>query len=114
MSVSTTEILEKVRALIDKPEKWTKDTLARNIEGTPTFTSSGDAVSFCIIGAICKAKNLEPDFFYVQSLLDEFVPPEYTGFAKLIKFNNDEKTTHQDLMELFDKAIAAEKEKGTL
>ena len=84
--------LRAAKALIDTPEKWCKGAIKR-----------GD--SYCALGAILygvKHKNRERAETALRGALDR-----KWGWL-VAPFNNDPETTHTDVLDLFDRAIAAE------
>jgi len=105
MSNETVEALKAARALIDTPEKWTKEACVRDAAGYSVHNKDDDAVCFCIVGALHRGSAPA----YVDNLLRHELPPEHVG--SLYVFNDDPATTHADVMALFDRAIArAERE----
>ena len=44
----------KVKELFSSEEKWCKKAYARDDQGKAVFSKSQSAVSWCLIGAICK------------------------------------------------------------
>lgn len=101
------EILRKAKALIDAPEKWTKGAFARDRSGGSVPIAGDEACAFCAAGAI-------------YSVIDKFNAAEFDledraasaiGQAvggSIAGFNDDEDTTHADVMAAFDRAIATE------
>jgi hypothetical protein len=45
----------KAYELIEKPESWTKNYLARDKDGNPVSDYSPVAASYCVVGAICRS-----------------------------------------------------------
>ena len=97
---SVKENLIAAKALISTPDKWLQGDLRDE-----------DFTCFCAIGAIETAGG------YVGRAGTLFGSPEVaaltnaSGFqhwSGLAGFNDDEATTHADIMDLFDRAIAAE------
>lgn len=86
---------------------WNRFFLATDKTGNPVVLQSKNAISYCIIGAISKA---EPDqtlrHAAIQHLL-KFVPPQYHGINE---FNDAKETSKPDVLDLFDRAIASEKQ----
>ena len=52
--MTTVEILEKTRALIDNPNKWTQMASAKDAKQLDVSYSSPSAVCWCLTGAIYK------------------------------------------------------------
>lgn len=90
------------RALIDTPEKWTKNAKARNAAGRSVSPAGGSAVCWCGFGALVKvcgpreAENVAYAAFH--------------GPGNIAGLNDRPETTHSDIMALFDRAIAAQDE----
>lgn len=90
---STKEILIKAKGLIDAPEKWHKG-------GAHKFN---DALCMCAWAAVVNANNsaLSRAMDVVHAQAKEL------GFSCVQRFNGHKNTTHEDIMALFDRAIAA-------
>lgn len=108
MSKETTDILRRARALIDTPEKWTKDVLARDADGNQCDARSTDAKCYCIEGALLAA-------CHELGMVFSTVMPFYrairlaTPISRSVPdFNDREETTHADVLAIFDRAIATE------
>ena len=50
--MKTLETLENMRSLLSEEQNWTQRAFARNIEGETTGTTSSDACSWCLLGAM--------------------------------------------------------------
>lgn len=92
------EILIAARQKITPPQCWTQGESARNIHNEPTAPDSLGAVCWCAIGA-CEA--VSSDRFVVGGALTQ-LNRHVRGTAD---FNDTH--THQEVLALFDKAIAA-------
>ena len=115
------EILVAARRLIDTPEKWTTDAIARRRDFSPVSPNDLDAVCFCSDGALIRAtlgtskrengslRWRDQDYAGAVALLNAAVPDRWMnaqwGEIAFIKFNDDPATTHADVMALFDRAI---------
>ncbi len=104
------QALIAARAKIDAPEKWTKGAHARDSEGKVVDILSRNACRFCADGAF---RSLgEPWRWWIarEELVraTQLCPAEET---EIIRFNDAPATTHADIMALFDRAIATEREK---
>lgn len=91
--MSAADNLRAAQALIDTPDKWTQGYYARDKDGAPVEATSRDAVCFCMLGACTRAKA---DDQYIYGATK----------ALVTLFNDDPKTTHRKVMNLFKKAIA--------
>jgi hypothetical protein len=104
--MKTSELLIKARALIANPENWTRMAFARDSEGVSVDELCDDAVCFCAVGAINRAKA---DHGYLggdnppMKLMRGVVSQCFKN--SLISEFNDTRT-HAEVMFLFDKTIA--------
>jgi len=104
MKPTVKENLIAAKALIDTPEKWTKNP-----------QSTEPACAYAAVGLACNGKVLgqnvftsTPDEMEAQTHLAAFLPIEFSGDIDVIRFNDHPDTTHADIMALFDRAIAAQ------
>ena len=106
MPMNTKEILIKAKGLIDSPEKWTQLAWARNSRQISCAMDNSDAKCFCLGSALILASPpLEP---LIVNLEIENQLPEIDGkIPSIADYNDHPDTTHEDIMNLFDKAIAA-------
>ncbi len=93
---STKELLEEARAKIAEPEHWCKDAYWRDTRGEPTPVNV--AVSYCAMGALLSQQTY--DLGRASQLLAECAERD------IVEFNDDEKTTHVQILAVFDCAIA--------
>lgn len=96
--MTTLEVLRAARALVDTPEKWTQGVYATDSDGNTVPPEDDDAVCFCLSGALWHADPDGPWGAY-----------EAVGVAvrrNVIAFNDDEATTHADVLAGLDRAIA--------
>ena len=103
--MNTLEVLIVARKLIEKPENWTRDFLARDSHGDPVYVHSDKAVCFCAMGALHKAIG-ETSAEYldvVASLASAARIDTVAGF--------NDTHTHDEVLALFGKAIEMEKAK---
>lgn len=96
---SVREVLVAARALIDTPEKWTKGSMGRTASGACVVASHRDACRWCAIGAVIRVDGSVG--YRAWDALDAA-----SGSAAPM-FNDAPSTTHADVMNLFDRAIAA-------
>lgn len=98
---TTAKTLRAAKALIDAPEKWTQNALARNQNVRPCSAQDPDATCFYIIGATVRVKHA---YSKATNILMQVARSK--GFDSVGDFNDDAKTTHADVMTFFDSAIA--------
>ena len=109
--MSLKQSLIAARALIATPEQWTKNTSARDGRGMRCSVWASDAVCFCIFGTIDRVSRPDPlssarDGTELTHALEEWLPPNLADYS-LDEFNDDPDTTHQMVLDLYDRAIAA-------
>jgi hypothetical protein len=97
-----TAALERIRARIATPEKWTKGWHARDRLHCAVLYESPNAVSFCLDGALRleTPKEIQPE---VRVLLESCVPYRMNDF---ISWQDKPERTHADILRLIDHAIA--------
>lgn len=88
----------KVYELLDKPEKWTKDVLARDAEGSSVDPNDEYAVCWCAWGAVEKCYPSEPENLAVEELIQEELGDRWVDVTC---FNDD--NTYEDVINLFKK-----------
>ena len=100
------EILIAARAKIDTPSKLAKGWFATDVNGVRVSSSSPNAVCFCSLGAVYSCDEAPegslyhtPETMKAVSLLEAAL-----GSWKIPYFNDN--STHAEVLELFDKAIA--------
>jgi len=98
------EILKAARTLISKPENWTQRAFARTKLGGGGVATSYRAVCFCTVGGLVKAihdleiTGEEHPLSKLITYLETFITGEVADF--------NDSSTHAEVLELFDKAIA--------
>jgi hypothetical protein len=101
-------ILTEARSVLSEEARWTTDYFARDANGCPVGSSSDDAVCFCVLGAISRAAY-NRDFSTVEkneavNFMTDVVQDDF-GFHEVADFNDNERTKHEDVLKLFDKAL---------
>ena len=96
--MTTLEILKAARAKIESPERWTRGCLARDEFGDEVPPNLSVARKWCLVGACDDIRALE----ILEDVLEE------EGEEPPAAFNDDPRTTHDDILALFDRAIASE------
>lgn len=101
MSSSTIEILRAARALIERPECWTRFANARNRAGDKVSAADPTAVCWCALGALERVTPTGEPTINAERALNVAGP----GF---LSFNDAVDRTHAEILEWFDRAIAQE------
>lgn len=99
-------ILVCAREILSDPDHWTKGTLARTKTNKMTTTSNPAACRYCSMGAIVKCSGNIYEENDATIILEEAIG------GNIIAFNDNVRTTHDDLMKMWDKAIRIAKEKA--
>lgn len=111
MPETTTEppvvaLLVAARAKIDTPDKWCKGVLAMDVHGCPVGEKSSKARRWCALGCV---QSVAGD----DNLDDIAVGFLYRNVGHISTFNDDEETTHADVLAMFDLAIALARKEHT-
>ena len=122
MKYPAADILTKARNVISQEENWTKKYFARDSLGNPIPVEEAEAKCFCAVGAMYKvcAVRIKTDESFIdnfQQLLTAEIPENkdrrYADHQNIINYNDDSNTSHKQILEVFDRAIATAKERGT-
>ena len=101
-----TEIYKRAREIISAPENWTKDAMAKDTEGNVVASCNSEAVSFCSEGALNRAcYDLAINRLHFEKYAYFPMGDLVRGFS-WIDFNDRSTTTHQMVLNQFDKVIA--------
>ena len=104
-----TETLIKAKAVISEESYWCTKYLAIGDAGEE-FEDPTDprASAWCMAGAVGKVEpnpNIrEGAFLYLETVIKSKYE-DYVPYDGLVDFNDDSKTEHEDVMEVFDLAI---------
>lgn len=101
------EILTNARAKIERPETWIKGDDARDAVGKVVTPSDLAACRFCAYGALHAAAGGRVASGESYACLMALKPASEMHDG-LQDYNDDPATTHRDILDLFDKAIAAQ------
>jgi len=102
--MKTSEVLKKARAVIEKPENWTKGHYARDADGRPVSPLHSSAICFCALGAIRRAALLSGDGSGYAAALHNASCIKHGADVHMV--NDDDNTTHADVLAIFDEAIS--------
>lgn len=123
------EVLNAVKELL-APTAWVKYNAAQNDQGLPVTVSSPSAVTFCLAGGVDRILGPMEDrlldwdrgpegqiFGYLSSAIDllDFAPRVLRDFededtyfdpgVRVVRFNDNNYTTYEDVVAVIDKAI---------
>lgn len=102
MSKEAAEVLRKARELISDQKRWTQKAYARDRYGFGTGPWLKNAICFCSRGALMKASGLKVNEV-VATPANTVLQSNMNGNVPL--FNDTH--THAEVLEAFDRAIAA-------
>jgi hypothetical protein len=101
------EVLKAAKANIATPDKWTKGCAARGPQGNVVDPSMGTC--FCALGAIwgvtSPANDPDSAGFLAEFLLEKARLILHPEFFHVPAFNDDKDTKHEEVLDLYDKAI---------
>lgn len=101
------QYLIEARELIRDEKNWCKKVPARNKKGISVYVDSPEACQFCALGALAKVAEANHGRFennLIYSMTLDYLSKQL-DWRPITDFNDDPKTTHQDILSLFDKAI---------
>ena len=96
--MKTKDVLVKARSLVEKG--WTQGVAARNDYGYHVEPTDSDACYWCATGAIQAVLPKDVLFSDYCDLLASEAPYD------IVLFNDDADTTKEDILKVYDKAIA--------
>ena len=105
------ELLTHSRNLIAEPENWCKKSLAIDMFGNDNANPCDPfAVQWCAVGAMEAILPMD-DGIEVEDITIEAsnllrLEAFRRGYRGIVQYNNDDSTTHDDIISLFDTAIA--------
>lgn len=98
------EFYTAAKSLIDTPDKWLKNMLVADEDGKPTDLGSREATKFCALGALFHIGISQKDKSWFSADWES-----KAGVCNIVSFNNNPNTTHQMMMDAFDRVIAKSK-----
>jgi hypothetical protein len=103
--MKTSEILRAAKALIEDPAHWVQGTYGRQTRESTEHLLGDDprTTCWCSVGAIQKVMGMYHEYT-TEALLDK-VSKNLHGVG-IINFNDRATTTHAQVMEVWDAAIA--------
>ena len=123
--MSPLTILQKAKDLIDTPNRWTKNQLARGKNNVPCLVDGNKVLSLCLDGAVFRV--CKTPYFMVPSgtgykareALNTAIVEKYSdrledpnGYGLFVtEFNDHKDTDHRDVMDVFERAIEMQEKK---
>jgi hypothetical protein len=103
--MSLKDDVQAVRKFLTK-ERWIQGTLARNKDGVDVEPRGPEAVQFCMLGAayhVCRdnLKGRTGAFHDKVSCIVQHMP-RYDRTSNTTTFNDDPRTTYEDIMAMLD------------
>lgn len=110
-------IAQQLKAILDKPEHWTKGALFRNDLDTALLSSS-HACKFCLYGAYIKATRSNPvtpnqDVLLTTELHQAIRTVTGKAFPAIGSFNDAESTTFETIQKVINEFETIENERLT-
>ena len=97
---SVKELPIAARKKIEKPENWTQNYSAKDVDGSAVYVCSPEAVCWCTLGAIRAVSDDRGDL--VEAACNKLYDVLDDSFITI--FNDTH--THEEVLALFDRAIA--------
>jgi hypothetical protein len=99
-------MLEKVRELLSDPNRWTKNTMARDKYNTAVSVYSPEATKFCLAGACHRvAGNYNAGEKLIEKIRARLY--EMRGFGGIGYYNDVVVQDHGEILKLLDEVINA-------
>ena len=116
MSTQVTKLLTDAKLLISDKANWTKSAYAKDDKGRTVECFSEEATCFCSLGALHRASGTAFVEHTVErdaiNILHESIPRDDCGWRSIAVFNDAASRTHEEVMKVWDDAIAAAALKG--
>ena len=100
------DALKAVRALLDKPEKWTQGAYAKTRSGIYVASSSPNACKWCLSGAINRATQAAPKPVLLATRLQSILIDKVGRAKSVCGWNDKDERTYEDVINLLDDCIA--------
>jgi hypothetical protein len=110
------QVLREARELIAMPERWTQGTWARKANGDGVLATNPEACCFCAGGALLKSSSRgrkeNRDLFDAAVRL-LIAPLNGETWMDIAQFNDRVAKSHDEVLALFDRAIALAESEAT-
>jgi hypothetical protein len=109
----TLEILKSVKEeVLNSPERWTQGASARQDDGGVVSYESGEAVCWCLTGAVALVARKMPlcetgesEFSRTMAVLAIAIDPTLTRYVSIPSWNDAYTTKYEDVIAVIDRAI---------
>ena len=98
----TKQVIIDTKQLLSDPERWTKNTSARDVNGNMVAAKDDAARCWCLFGAVRVSTDNFGEAISVSNVLCDYLPD---GYMFLTNFNDSRKTKHEDVIGVLDKAL---------
>lgn len=113
-ATSVTKIIRNVRELLQDPQRWTKETLARDEQGETRLPESPKATCWCLLGALdsqvsyTSDRHMDIEQALVKNIKKLFPRrTSQTAFhLPITEFNDHPDTMHEDVLKVLDETLA--------
>lgn len=100
------EMLHQAKQKISKPENWCKGNSAVNAAGAPVPVKYREACRWCSVGSVGSIRASSDGYWDAVAILDRATSYQTDGFYRdIIDLNDHPDTTHDDVVEVFDRAM---------
>ena len=99
----TLEILEIARSRVAKG--WTKGPWATDIDGRSVSPKSRNACIWCAMGAVEASSRCYAEYGWARDELNREAKMTGIGIGTMVSFNEDERTTKEMVLSIFDIVI---------
>lgn len=99
------ETIQRTRALLIDPNKWTKNVTAQDACAVPVNAHDPRAARWCLIGGLQREAETTREMYAAADLIEATLFNHYNlTVVNVADFNDNH--THEDLIALLDKVLA--------
>lgn len=99
------EVLLNAMALLESPDRWTKNVYARNKEGAAVMSTDPDACQFCMLGALEVFTTFDQDTYKKARLQLLDVAQNETESYSVPNLNDHSNTKHSQVLQAMTAAV---------
>lgn len=116
MTTPVTKLLTEAKLLISDKVNWAQGVYAKNEKGLTVDNMDDEATCFCSLGALHRAAVTGIVNHFIErdaiNTLHEVIPVRPEGWRSIAAYNDGAGRTHEEVMKVFDDAIALAAGKG--